>query len=460
MLKIAGSLNRYPARVTAIGFALLIVAGTLLLKLPGVIQSDRPSMTFVDALFMCTSAVCVTGLSVRSLVDDFTIFGQFLMLLLIQTGGLGIMTLTTFVLLATGARGGMRQHLLISSTLTGQSKADIKLLLKRVIVFTFITEACGMVILFIRFLFTDMSFGWALWNAIFLPISSFCNAGFALDNYSLIPFQSDFLVLGTTAALIIIGGLGYPVFFDIASCYKKNRKNWWIDLHIHSKIMLLGTTVLITCGFLSILALEWDNPLTSNMTTYERVLSALFQSITCRTAGFNSVNLLEYGNATLIVMMLLMFIGAGPCSTAGGVKVSTIAMIFGKATSRFRSREHVSAFRRTIPDFAIDRAVTTVMLYVTVALVGSIAILAFEDFGSAEINERDEFLKNVFEVISALGTVGLSITNTAEFLPPSKIVLVMLMFVGRIGPIAFFSALSTSPKKAALTYASEEPLTG
>ncbi len=191
MLKLAGSLNRYPARITSLGFALLVVVGTLLLLLPWVIAEGRKPISVLDALFMSTSSVCVTGLSVRSLADDFTFFGQLLIALLVQVGGLGIMTLTTFVLIAAGMRSGLRQQLVINSTIAGESKIDLAVLLKRVLWFTACCEAAGMFVLFVRFLISGMSFGKALWNAIFLSIAAFCNAGFALDNSNLIPFQSD-----------------------------------------------------------------------------------------------------------------------------------------------------------------------------------------------------------------------------------------------------------------------------
>ncbi len=460
MLKLAGSLNRYPARITSTGFALLILAGTLLLLLPGVKASGREPISFLDALFMSTSSVCVTGLSVRSLATDFSVFGQMLIALLVQVGGLGIMTLTTFVLLAVGVRGGLRQQLVINSTIAGESKADLKVILKRVLWFTITCESIGAMLLFVKFLTYGMGIGKALWNAIFLSIAAFCNAGFALDDRNLIPFQDDTVVLSTIMLLIVVGGLGYPVVFDIASCMNRFGRRWWDELHIHSKLMLLGTTVLILGGFTAILYLEWNNPQSEDRTTYEKILSAMFQSITSRTAGFNSVDLTKYGNATLIVIMVLMMIGAGPCSTAGGMKVSTIMMVALHALAKFRSQDKVTVYRRTIPQAAIDRAIATTMLFSIVALVGMIAVLAIEEVGTSEDGQRREFLQIAFEAISALGTVGLSINDTWNLLPASKIVIIILMFVGRLGPIVFFSALSTAPKRITLQYASEEPITG
>jgi len=460
MLKLAGPLNRYPARVTSLGFAILIVIGTLMLYAPWACADKTRPISLVDSLFMATSSVCVTGLSVRSLIDDFSFLGQLSVLLLIQVGGLGIMTLTTFVLLASGERGGLRHHLLITSTVAGQSKADLKIVLQRIFLLTAVCELAGFAILFLRFL-SLMPLGSALWNSFFLSISSFCNAGFALDNQSLILYQNDPVVLGVISGLIIIGGIGYPVLFDLAGRHRRSGFNGlWDDLHIHSKLIILGTIALLVGGFFAILVLEWNNPNASDQSLYTRAMIAGFQSVTCRTAGYNSVDLTTFGNATLIVIMILMLIGAGPCSTAGGMKVTTFFMIIIHAYSRFRGRPNVTVFRRTIPAIAIDRAIATAILFFTVATFGSVLMLSIEQIGQTRETQRIQFLQIIFEVVSALGTVGLSINETWNLTPLSKIVLVLLMFVGRLGPIAFFAALSTSSSKSRIQYASEEPITG
>ena len=460
MLKLAGPLNRYPARVTSLGFAILVVVGTLMLYAPWACADRTKPISLVDSLFMATSSVCVTGLSVRSVVDDFSFLGQLSLLLLIQVGGLGIMTLTTFVLFARGERGGLRHHLVISSTIAGQSKADLRILLRRVLVVTALCEAIGSFLLFVRFVF-QMPIETALWNSVFLSISSFCNAGFALDNQSLIPYQNDPIVLSVISGLIIIGGIGYPVLFDVAGRHRRNGfSGLWDDLHIHSKLIILGTGALLIVGFFAILILEWNNHNASNQSLYTRCMIAAFQSVTCRTAGYNSVDLTTFGNATLIVIMILMLIGAGPCSTAGGMKVTTFFMIAIHAYSKFRGQQNVTIFRRTIPAIAIDRAMATAILFVTVVTIGSVLLLSIEQIGQTRDTQRFQFLQIVFEVVSALGTVGLSINETWNLTPLSKLVLVILMFVGRLGPIAFFSALATSSPKPRIQYASEEPITG
>ncbi len=459
MLKLAGSLNRYPARVTSIGFALMIVIGAALLCTPMASSKPDARLTLLDSIFMSTSAVCVTGLSVRSLAHDFSFLGQLIMLMLIQIGGLGIMTLTTFVLLASGNRGGLRHHLVITSTIAGNSKTDLKIVLKRVFYLTAISEATGFVILAIRFLF-EFPIGKALWNAMFLSVSSFCNAGFALQDESLIPFRDDPFVMVPISCLIIIGGIGYPVLFDVGASFRRSGRITWDDLHLHSKMVLLTTAGLLVFGAAAIFLLELGNPSFQQHSMFSRFMMAGFQSITCRTAGFNSVDLTLLGNATLIVMMILMLIGGAPCSTAGGMKVTTFMMLLIHAYSRFRGRANVTIFRRTIPQLAIDRATATTMIFISLGVIASVTLLSLEQIGHTKETQRFQFLQIVFEVASSLCTVGLSINQTSELSGASKFVIVILMFVGRLGPISFFSALARSNTKPGIPYAAEEPITG
>lgn len=461
MLRLAGPLNRYPARVTSAGFAVLILIGTAALLSPGVIQEAKRPLSVIDSLFMTTSAVCVTGLSVRSLASDFTAYGQFLILLMVQIGGLGIMTLTTFVLLASGVRGGLRHHLLISATVAGETRLEVWTILTRVFLATLLTEAIGCVVLFLRFSsLPEMGFAAAAWNAVFLAVSAYCNAGFALDDRSLIPYQNDPFILGTISALIVTGGIGYPVLFDLGAAFRRSRWRFWDDLHMHSKMMLLGSAALLVGGFATILLLEWNNDAFVGEPVGGRLAIAAFQSVTTRTAGFNSVDLTRLGNATILVIMMLMFVGGGACSTAGGVKVTTMYMLLAHAYSRFRGRQNVSVFRRTIPQVAIDRAMATLVLSVAIAVFACVLLLSTEQLDHSHRPERLEFLQTIFHVVSALGTVGLAISDTGALTAGSKLGLVILMFVGRLGPISFFSALATLPAKGGLQYAPEEPITG
>ena len=459
MIKLAGPLNRYPARVTSIGFAVLVVVGTLALATPWASADPNHPLGWLDSLFMSTSAVCVTGLSVRSLASDFSFAGQIIMLVLIQIGGLGIMTLTTFVLLASGSRGHLRHHLVISTTLAGQNKSDLRVVLRRVFAATAFTELVGFACLYSRLCWT-MEFPKAVWNSIFLSVSAFCNAGFALDDQSLIAYQNDPVIITTISFLIIVGGIGYPVLFDLAKTLTSSKTRFWEYLHIHSKLTIIGTLLLLLGGFLSILLLEWNNPVYESKPQVDKFMIAAFQSVTCRTAGFNSVDLTKLGNATLIVMMILMLIGGGPCSTAGGMKVPTFFMLIVHAVFRFRGRHWVTIFRRTIPQMAIDRAMATAILFVSLATIAGVVLLSCEQIDHTRQMQRFEFVQLIFEAASALGTVGLSIGQTANLTTISKFVVIGLMFLGRLGPISFFSALSNSPHRKEIQYASEEPIIG
>lgn len=459
MLRLSGSINRYPARMSCLGFAVAIVVGSLWLLSPGIIAADRPRLSPVDAVFMSTSALCVTGLSVRSLESDYTLYGQCVMLVLIQVGGLGIMTLTTFIMIMSGIRGGMRQSLLVTSTLYGGWSGNVRSILLRILTLTLLLESVGAAMLFARLL-SYMEPVAALKHAVFLSVSAFNNAGFALTDDSLIGYQNDGWVLTSIASLIVLGGLGYPVLFDLYDSVRRNGGRFWDDLHIHSKIMLIGTSILLGVGGLAIFLLELPNDAFDDDGLGGRFAVAAFQSVTTRTAGFNSVDLTRFGNATLFVMMGLMFIGAGPCSTAGGVKVSTVYMLVMHAWSRFRGRQTVSCFRRTIPQKSIDQAMAILVLSLAVAIMACIVILSTEQIRTYSGASKSDFLPNIFHVVSALATVGLAVSDISQLQPLSKCGLIALMYMGRLGPVSFFAALSNLPAKKSFQYAPEEPITG
>jgi len=461
MPKMASSLARYPARVTSLWFAGVIVLGSIALWLPMSSKSLERPISFLDACFTATSALCVTGLSVRSTAHDFTHVGQAVILLLIQLGGLGIMTLTTFILTQVGGRGGLRSRLVIAETLGAGDDADVRSILKRVFFATALLEGVGIFFLWLRFLF---QYPWltALWHAVFHGVSAFCNAGFALHDDNLIQYQHDPAVNLIVCSLIILGGIGFPVILDVYNRFSWSRPFDWPELHIHSKVTLIGTVVLITFGFVLLLAMEWDNAL-ATMPWYGKVQVAMFQSVTCRTAGFNTVDLNDLTNASLFLMILLMAIGGGPCSTAGGIKVSTVALLVMQAYRRFQGRACMSFFRRTIPQAAVDRAMASTMTFLAVAIVACTVLMVVEQSGKSHRNlggYSDPALEIIFEVISALGTVGLSTGITANLSELGKWSIIALMFMGRLGPISVISALSRSVREPKVEFANEEPLVG
>lgn len=458
MVRMTGSLERYPARVSLYWYSAILAVGSTLLFLPVSFQPGREPISFIDAMFTATSALCVTGLSVRSTANDFSWFGQFVILLLIQLGGVGIMTVTTFVLFQLGGRGGLRHRAVIAETLGAGPHQDLKWILGRVLMLSFVIEFLGFLILLIRLSFSS-DFASASWNAIFLSVSAFCNAGFALHDANLVPYRDDWVVNSVIMGLIVSGGFGFPVIIDLTRTVRRGWPNAWHDLHLHSKLMIVSSLMAIFCGGLFTLILEWDGVFAS-LPAEQKVLPAFFHSVSCRTAGFNTVDIGAMRDATIFLSIILMVIGAGPCSTGGGVKISTVALLVMQAYSRFRGRAHINLFRRTIPEESIDRALASIMFYLLVATLAFIAMLVVEENHALAEGTRWEFSDIMFEVASALGTVGLSTGITAAFSTTGKAILIALMFMGRLGPITVFAALALSRSKHTKEYASEEPLLG
>jgi trk system potassium uptake protein TrkH len=458
MATLTGAVLKYPARISFAWYAGMIFVGTAALSSPWSRVHDRPSISVLDAAFTATSAACVTGLSVRSIVNDFSLFGQAVILLLIQLGGIGILTVTTFVTFRLGARQSLRTRAVVSQTLGASETTNLGRLLRNVILTTLAIESVGFLLLAMGNLFS-MSPGEALWHATFHSISAFCNAGFALHDDSLVRYQGDLLVNLTIMTLILLGGIGYPVIVDILHNRRKVLRRLWDDLHLHSKIMILGSMALTLLGTVVFLVLEWDNSL-REMWLGKRLLVSLFQSVTCRTAGFNTVDLAALTNATLLVMMLLMAIGAGPCSTGGGMKVSTVMVLLFRAWSSFQGHDHANVFRRTIPAKVLAEATTTVLLFAVMIVVALTALLVFDQARVPHHASQGSYLESQFEVVSALGTVGLSMGITPDLSPMGRVIIIVVMFFGRLGPISVFIAISRSERHQPLEFARESPLVG
>lgn len=470
MLQHTGSMARYPARALFACYLSAILVGGMILALPISRQPDTEPIRFVDACFTATSAVCVTGLSVRSTGHDFSFFGQLTILVLIQLGGIGIMTVTTFVMLLMTGRVELRQQATFTETLGTSFKDRLYPVALRIIGLTLAIELIGAVFLYIRLLnYPGPS---PVWNAVFHSISAFCNAGFGLDDQNLSIYRSDVGINVTVMCLIILGGLGFPILVDLWQTGRRvgrdgstqsKWKHYFAQLQPTTKLVLLGTIFLIVGGTALILFFEWTLAL-KEYPWQEKVLVASFQSVTTRTAGFNTIDLLGLSNATLFLFMLLMFIGAGPCSTAGGAKVSTIIILLMQAWQRLRGQGRVVAFRRTIPEATLERATMIVMLFVAFIVLGLIGILLGGEpfFRRYDVGSqpRDFFLKSMFEVVSALGTVGLSLGITPDLSSWSKTCLMVLMFAGRLGPISLVLAVSRPVRTDRLRYASQDVLTG
>ena len=456
MAQFTGSLVSYPARVSFAAYALAILLGGVALTLPAARQPGRPAVSLVDGVFTATSACCVTGLTVRSTAHDFSALGQGIILFLIQLGGLGIMTITTLVSFQIGGQATLRQRAVVADTLGIKSGRDLRWVAWALLGTVILCEAVG----FAGLCWT--AWGTAAprdvaWTALFHAVSAFCNAGFALHDRNLVPDRGSVSVNLVVCGLIIVGGLGFPVIFDVCTRLWR-REPLWERLHTQSKMMLIGTAVLLAAGALSFWALEWEEAIAGEPLA-TKLLMGFFHSTTCRTAGFNTVDYAALSSATLFLAIILMAIGAGPCSTAGGFKVSTAMTLVASAWANFRGCRHVNFFKRTIPESAISRAIATALVFVAVAIVALVTLLVVET--PNELASRPRwFLEALFECISALGTVGLSTGITPGLSDPGKLVLVALMVAGRLGPITAAVALSRPRQSWQPAYPEEEPLVG
>jgi trk system potassium uptake protein TrkH len=457
MAKLAGSLERYPARVSLYWYTAALAVGTALLCLPASSAQPDAPIRFMDAWFTAASALCVTGLTVRSTGNDFTFFGQIVILSLIQVGGIGIMTITTLVM-SQIVGTGLRHRAVVSETLGATGPINLRWILASVVVVTLGCELLGAALLFARFI-ADMPMWDALWYAVFHSISAFCNAGFQLRDDGMIQFQGDVVVNLSICLLIVLGGLGFPVLIDANRAMRHGWREVWNELHLHSKLTIIGTALLLSSGAVLFLALEWNQAL-GGFPWINRVLAPIFYSVSCRTAGFNSVDVSGLSSATLFISILLMLVGAGSCSTAGGIKVSTVAMLVSHAATRFAGSKHVNICRRTIPQPAIDRALASTMIYLFVAGVGIMLLLVFDRKLEVGGDPQRHFLDVAFECVSALGTVGLSTGVTPRLSDWGRIIIIGLMFLGRLGPITFFAALARTTVKSSVEFANEEPLIG
>ncbi|MGL5095897.1 MAG: TrkH family potassium uptake protein [Planctomycetia bacterium] len=457
---VMGGVARYPARTLALWFFGLIFFGAVLLYIPPLSQNPgNPPLSFVDCLFTATSAACVTGLTVGSTPDLFSVYGQVVILLLIQLGGIGILTLTTMIVSMFGRRDNLRQRWTMAETLGSRVTDDARNLVARVVLVTLVIELLGAASLLVTYRGRGMVWPDAIWTALFHSVSAFCNAGFALHKDNLMPDVGDVNVNLTICSLIIVGGLGFPVLFDLARMVRRPRGQRWHRLSLHTKFMLLGTVVFIVGGAVLFWVFERHNALRSS-SGVEQILASYFQSVTTRTAGFNTVDMAALTSATLWIMMIGMFVGAGPCSTAGGAKISTVMVLVVFAYSRLVGRQRASAYRRTVSSETVGRAMGAILTYGLLAAAGVTLLLAVEPAGAFSSKFGGAFLDRAFEVVSALGTVGLSTGLTPTLSTAGKLVIIALMFVGRVGPFTLFVVLARPPADDPIVYPKEDVILG
>ncbi len=438
-----------PVHLPIISFALVIFIGTFLLILP-VATTGKP-LSFINAFFTATSATCVTGLIVVDTGSVLSHFGQIVVLGLIQFGGLGIMTFSTILILIFSGRLSLLNRSVLQDTFTYGPSIKVHSIILHVLSFTALLEGVGTLLLYSRFskVYNHTK---ALYFSIFHSISAFCNAGFSLFSDSLMGFQHDVLLNLTFCGLIILGGLGFLVLLELKRVFLSNViSNPIHRLSLHSKIVLSTTLILLISGTVGFLVIEWNNSMKSLGIGY-KVLSAFFQSVTTRTAGFNTLDLTRMANVSLFLSIILMFIGAGSGSTGGGIKVNTIGVLFALSKSYLLSEKKPTLFKRTISQETIGRAISVFVVSVLTISVALMALLITELGTIPHEESRGMFLEILFEVISAFGTVGLSVGVTPKLSEIGKLIIIVLMFTGRLGPLSLAIALLRKEKAMRMRY--------
>ncbi|XKF89496.1 TrkH family potassium uptake protein [Microbacterium lacus] len=440
-------LRLHPAQAVVVGFSGAVFLGTTLLALP--ISSVQGEATdFYDALFTATSAVCVTGLTSVDTATHWSGFGLAVILLLIQIGGLGIMVFATLIGLVLVRRLSVRSRLNAAAETDAVGADDVRTAIRGILTLSLLIEGVTFVLLFVRFILGyEYDLGKAAWHALFHSVSSFNNAGFALYSDNLIGFAADPFICLPLCAAIILGGLGFPVLMQL-------RREWGRPLRwsMNTRLVLAGSVVLLLGGAVYITVIEWSNPQT--LGAYDpasRILIGFFHSVQTRTAGFNSVDIGLMYDETWVGMDVLMFIGGGPAGTAGGIKVTTFAVLLFILITELRGEGAVNIFGKRLSRAVHRQAIAVVLMALAAIMTATIALM----FITGHNLDR-----TLFEAVSAFGTVGLSTGITYELPPAAEVVLVILMFLGRIGPLTLGSALALRQRRILYEYPKERPAIG
>ena len=436
-------MNQRTLRIIFFSYLAIVFIGAVVLMLP---FSHIGKITFIDALFTSTSATCVTGLVVKVTPEDFTLFGQFILVLLMQVGGIGYMSIVTLFFLVMRKNLNIHEKNMAKDSLNYSSNLDIQNFLQKVFVFTLLIEGLGIVILTARFSF-EMPFLRALWHAIFHTVAAFNNAGFSTFRDNLVGYANDFTVLMTVGMLIILGGLGYLVLVELH--YKFSKRKFMLSAH--TKITLIGTVILIISGMAIFLAIEWDTRnLFAGTSWFYKLLNSFFLSVNFRTSGFNSLDLSSLSDASLFCSTIYMMTGGGAGSTAGGIKITTVAVLI-IATMHTMKLSNIPphAFKRTISSEVINRS-SAIILVASFITIASTVILVE--------TQRTPFMKTLFEVVSAFCTVGVSVGNgdvlsfSDRFNTFGKSIIIVLMLIGRMGIFAFGFLLVGKEKTKHIQY--------
>jgi trk system potassium uptake protein len=442
----ADRLFLHPVRTVVLAFSSMSLAGGALLSQPIASQSGQPT-PFIDALFTAVSALCVTGLATVDTGTHWSGFGLALILLLIQLGGLGLMLVATLLGSLIWSRLSIAQQRRTSAemsalTLSGDLRAAVRL----IILVALVAEALLAILLALRFWWGhDLPAVTAIWHGVFHSISAYNNAGFGLRADSLMAFASDPLVLVPIAVAIIVGGIGFPVLWDIRH-QRWERRRW----SMHSRVTVAGTALLLATGFVATTVFEWNGAL-GDLSIGDRVLNAAFYSVSLRTAGFNSFAMDSLSNSTLVISSALMFVGAGVASTGGGIKVATIMVLLLVVRSELRGDRDVAAFGRRISSAAQRRAIAIILVGLMLVVSAALALSVLSDLPMRDV---------AFEAVSAFGTVGLSTGITAQLPDSGKAIIIFLMFAGRVGPVTLGAALIIRYRQQSFRYPQEDPIIG
>ncbi|WP_456279142.1 TrkH family potassium uptake protein [Bacillus sp. AK128] len=430
-----------PSQLLVLVFTVFILLGTVLLMLP---ISTNESITWIDALFTATSAMTVTGLVVFDTGTVYTTFGEVIILCLIQIGGLGIMSFAVLIFIVLGRKIGMKERILVQHALNQTSLGGVINLVKYLFIFSFSIEIIAMLFLAIRWV-PEYGWGDGLYYSLFHSVSAFNNAGFGLWPNNLMSYVGDPIVNIIISLLFIIGGIGFTVLLDIKS------KNSYKRLSLHTKLMIWGSLCINVFAMLVIFAIEYGNPQTlGSLSFIEKLWASYFQAVAPRTAGFNTLDLAALKEPTILLIIILMFIGAGSGSTGGGIKLTTFILIIFSVISFLKGRENIVVLRRTIKEQLIVKALAITVISLLFVVLG-IFILS--------LTENAPLLSIFFEVVSAFGTVGLTLGLTYTLTPIGKLVIIAIMFFGKLGPLTMVYSLG-KPKKEKIKYPNEDVLTG
>ncbi|MBW2576309.1 MAG: ATPase [Deltaproteobacteria bacterium] len=445
----------HPGTILLSSYLVTIGVGTFLLLLPASTVSG--SISFINALFTSTSAVCVTGLIVVDTGSYFTFFGQNIILALIQLGGLGVMTVSVTIFLLIGKRVSFKHRMAMQDLFAHTPREDINQLVKSILWFTVIAEISGILLLTFHWA-KEYPLTKALYLAVFHTISAFCNAGFSLFTNSFMDYTNDVFLNIVICALIIFGGIGFPVVYDIYKTVFRSQGRR-VRLSVQTKTVLITTFILIIGGMAVFWSVE-QNTSIHGCSFVGRFLTSLFQSITCRTAGFNTINIATLGNATLAFMIFLMFFGASPGSCGGGIKTTTLAVLSKFAWSRIKNKIRVNLFKKSIPKDTVTKSISLVVISIAIIVTVFFLLLLSMPENIRYSGHHSQFLSYLFEVVSAFGTVGLSMGATTKISCLGKVLIIIMMLIGRVGVLTFSYLIAGVELTNGIEYAEENIMIG